>query len=52
MDDDNHLLWTNEKKLLMTNKNIKNNCVLYAHSKGLATAAATEYLFLLAFIHF
>ena len=31
MDDDNRLSRTNEKKLLMTNKNIKKNCVLHAH---------------------
>ena len=51
MDDDNQLSRTNEKKLLMTNKNIK-NCVLYAHFNGLVTAASTEYLFPLRFIHF
>ena len=30
MDDDNRLSRTNEKKILMTNKN-KKNCVLHAH---------------------
>ena len=40
MDDDNQLSQTNEKELLMTNFD------------GLVTAASTEYLFLLHFIHF
>ena len=49
MDDDNRLLWTHEEKLLMTNKK---NCVLYACFNRLVTAASTEYLFCLRFIHF
>ena len=43
MDDDNQLLRTNEKKLLMTNKNKKIVCCM--HFNGLLTAASTEYLF-------
>ena len=50
MNDDNRLSRTNEKKLLMTNKNIKKNCVV--HFNGLVTAASTEYLFHLCLIHF
>ena len=42
---------TNEKTLLMTNENIE-KIVSYAHFNGLVTAASTEYLFLLRFIHF